>query len=148
MLIPINAIICPQRALLPIQSSTICNSPLQIKIAIRHYSYSSEINAAPCYILRGWKKRIICPQRALLPNHAVGYYMQQPAEDKNGCLAHFFLIWTCCVGYLAVRCRLLWLFGALKIFKKSAPNGLNYLQQAATPGQIIQQNSLHRAGGP
>jgi hypothetical protein len=32
--------------------------------------------------------------------------------------------------------------------KKSEPNGLYYLQQGATHGQITQQNSLQRAGVP
>ncbi len=31
---------------------------------------------------------------------------------------------------------------------KNAPNGHNDLQRAATPDQIIKQNSLNRAGGP
>jgi hypothetical protein len=37
--------------------------------------------------------------------------------------------------------------GALKILKKSVPNGQYYLQRAVTPDQITQQNSLQRAGG-
>ncbi len=31
---------------------------------------------------------------------------------------------------------------------KKAPNNHHYLQRAATPDQITQQNSLQRAGGP
>jgi hypothetical protein len=43
--------------------------------------------------------------------------------EYNGCLARFKL-------------------------KKSVPKGHYYLQQAATPHQITQQNSWQRAGGP
>jgi hypothetical protein len=66
--------------------------------------------------------------------HSVG----QPAADINDRLAHFLLnfnlLWEPTADYSGCLVRLK--------FKKSAPNDLYYLQQAATPGQITQQNSL------
>jgi hypothetical protein len=69
--------------------------------------------------------------------------VQQPAANSNDSLAHTFFnlnllgqVWqpsadnNCCLSHFK--------------FKKSVPNGHNYLQQAVTPDQIIHQ----RAGGP
>jgi hypothetical protein len=66
--------------------------------------------------------------------HPVGY--NSPASDSYGHLAHFFKIWT----YWYNACLALF-----KLKKKSAPTDHYYLQWAATPDQITQQNRIQRA---
>jgi hypothetical protein len=68
-------------------------------------------------------------------------WVQQPNADKMVIWRTFFGILTCWV-----RCRSL-LQTIMAVWHASNSNG-HFLQRAATPNQITQQNSLQRAGGP
>jgi hypothetical protein len=77
--------------------------------------------------------------------HPVGY--RSPLQITNGRLAYFFFKFELAGSGVGARCRLQWLFDTLQT-KISVPNGHYYLQLAAAPNQITQQNSLQRLGGP
>ncbi len=91
----------------------------------------SALEITPLYVLRG----LCCPSRQ----------EQQPAADWNGQLVHFLnlnllgRVWESPLQTLMAVWR-------ASTLKRCTKQPLLYLQWAATPDQITQQNSLHRAG--
>ncbi len=91
------------------------------------------------------KKRPLCVSRESCAVHPDKYI--RPLQIVLAVLRTFFYF-ELAGSDVGAFCRLyIWRLARFN-FKKSAPNDHYYLQRAATPEQITQQNSLQKAGGP